>query len=285
MAEAMLAVPDSAAVAVALWRALHVELDPPPHVLRDKAGLRLAAPPPRWRLRSGMDPVKTKRVRASVVARARFVEDLVEREAAGGLDQYLILGAGLDTFAQRRAGLAAKMQVFEIDRPGPQAWKRRRLAQLGYSIPAWLHLVPVDFESGDDWIDAVTAAGFDKRRPAVVSALGLSMYISQEAIEGVLQGVARLAPASTLVMSFLVPPDGDDPEERALRAAGDRRTREAGTPFVSSFAPEALLGLARAAGFRELRHVSAAELTDLYFRGRSDGLRPLGSEQLMVARC
>src|SRR5215475_3487840 len=119
--------PDSTAVRVALWRALHVELDAPPHVLVDTLGLALAAPDAGWRERPDMHPQGTRTFRASIVARARFIEDLVADEAARGVDQYVILGAGLDTFVQRRPELAARLTVFEVDQPGAQAWKRKRL--------------------------------------------------------------------------------------------------------------------------------------------------------------
>jgi methyltransferase (TIGR00027 family) len=165
--------PDSTAVRVALWRALHVELDPPPHVLEDEIGLKLVAPGEKWRQRPDMSPPGTRQFRASVVIRARFVEDLVARKAREGVGQYVILGAGLDTFAQREPGFASCLQIFEIDRPGPQAWKRKRLAELGYGPPEWLHLVPVDFEANDDWRKRLLVAGFDADRPAVVAATGV----------------------------------------------------------------------------------------------------------------
>jgi methyltransferase (TIGR00027 family) len=141
------AAPDNTAVRVALWRALHVEVDSPPHVLEDDVGLKLADPDDGWRSRPDMSPF-TRPFRASVVARARFIEDLVAEQAAHGVGQYVILGAGLDTFAQRRPELASRLLVFEIDQPGPQAWKRQRLVNLGYGIPSFLRLVPVDFEAG-----------------------------------------------------------------------------------------------------------------------------------------
>jgi len=94
--------PDSTAVRVALWRALHVEVDPPPHVIDDVVGLKLAAPEEGWRQRGDMHPEGTKLFRASIVARARFIEDLVVEQAGRGVGQYVLLGAGLDTFAQRR---------------------------------------------------------------------------------------------------------------------------------------------------------------------------------------
>ena len=108
-----------------------------------------------------MDPNCTSIFRAAIVARARFIEDLVVEQAARGVGQYVILGAGLDTFAQRRPKIASRLLVFEVDRPGPQAWKRQRLIELGFGIPAWLRFVPVDFEAGDAWWDTLAAAGFD----------------------------------------------------------------------------------------------------------------------------
>src|ERR1700750_3020740 len=118
--------PENTAVRVALWRALHLEVDAPPHVIEDRIGLQLAAPDGEWRNRPDMGHFP-RPFRASILARARFIEDLVVEQAARGVAQYIILGAGLDTFAQRQPELASRLVVFEIDRPGPQAWKRRRL--------------------------------------------------------------------------------------------------------------------------------------------------------------
>src|ERR1700750_3128347 len=126
MSDASQAAPDHTAERVALWRAIHVESDAKPHVLEDLVGLQLAAPDENWRSRPGMNPETTKRFRASILARARFIEYLVVELARRGVGQYVILGAGLDTFAQRRPEIATRLQVFEIDRPGTQAWKRGR---------------------------------------------------------------------------------------------------------------------------------------------------------------
>src|SRR4051812_5136985 len=142
--------PEDTAVRVALWRALHSEIDSPPHVIDDQVGLMLVAPDDSWRNRPDMSPF-TKPFRASILARSRFIEDLVAEQVARGVNQYVILGAGLDTFAQRRPELASRLTVFEIDRPGPQAWKRQRLLHLGLVIPPFFHFVPVDFEAGDPW--------------------------------------------------------------------------------------------------------------------------------------
>src|SRR5579864_8659049 len=186
--------PDSTAVRVALWRAMHVELDPPPHVLEDEVGLRLVAPDEGWRRRPDMDPAGTRGFRAAVVARARFIEDLVVEQAGRGVRQYVLLGAGLDTFAQRRLDVAAGLKIFEVDQPGPQAWKRQRLIELGFGIPEWLRLVPVDFEAGVSWLERLGAAGFDASRPAVVASAGVAMYLTKDAIAATLRQVATLAP-------------------------------------------------------------------------------------------
>jgi methyltransferase (TIGR00027 family) len=276
--------PDSTAVRVALWRALHLEVDPPPHVIEDEVGLRLAAPDEGWRRRPDMDPQGTRPFRASILARARFIEDLVTEQTSRGIGQYVILGAGLDSFAQRQPAIASRLTIFEVDRPGPQAWKRRRLIELGFGMPASLRLVPVDFEAGEDWWRKLTAAGLDAGRPAVVASTGVSMYLTKDAVAATLRQVATLAPGSTFVMSFLLPIELADPDARPGLQMAEKGARASGTPFISFFTPAEMLALARDAGFKEARHVSAAALAERYFAGRTDGLRPPhNAEELLVA--
>jgi methyltransferase (TIGR00027 family) len=275
--------PEDTAVRVALWRALHVAVDPPPHVLEDEVGLQLVAPPDGWRDRPDMSPF-TRPFRASILARARFIEDLVAERAAQGVTQYVILGAGLDTFAQRRPDLASQMRIFEVDQPGPQAWKRKRLVELGLGIPSFLRFVPVDFEAGDAWWTRLAEAGFDASRPAVVASTGVSMYLTKDATAATLRQVAALASGSTFAMSFMLPIELADPEVRPgiERAAAGARAN--GTPFISFFTPTEMLSFAREAGFANVEHVSAASLAERYFAGRTDGLRPPNNaEELLVA--
>jgi len=251
--------PENTAVRTALWRALHVEVDPPPHVFEDTVGLQLAAPDDDWRSRPDMSSF-TRPFRASIVARARFVEDLVIKQTARGVEQYVIPGAGLDTFAQRRPQLLSQLRVFEIDQPGPQEWKRQRLIDLGFGIPANLRLVPVDFEAGDGWWERLLASGFDAARPAVVASTGVSMYLTKDAIIATLRQVATLARGSTFVMSFMLPIEMLDDDVRAGVERAAEGARASGTPFISFFTPEEMLALAQAAGFKEVTHVSAAML-------------------------
>lgn len=277
--------PESTAVRVALWRALHARIDPTPHVFVDEVGLRLVAPDEGWLQRPDMDPHFTKPFRASIVARARFIEDLVSEEVARhGIDQYVILGAGLDTFVQRRPEMVAKLTVFEIDRPGPQEWKRQRLIELGLGVPDGLRFVPVDFEAGDAWWDRLVRAGLSTDKPAVVASTGVSMYLSKEAVAVTLRQVAALPPGSTLAMTFLLPLELADPAVRPGLELAEKGARASGTPFISFFTPAEMLALAREAGFEEVQHVSAAALTERYFAARTDGLRPAtGAEELLVA--
>jgi len=275
--------PETTAVRVALWRALHVQVDSPPHVFEDEIGLRLVAPDDGWRSRPDMSPF-TRPFRASILARARFVEDLVAEQVTRGVGQYVILGAGLDTFAERRLELASRLIVFEVDRPGPQAWKRQRLTDLGFGIPAFLRFVPVDFEAGDIWWQRLVASGFDAGRPAVVTSTGVSMYLTRDAIAATLRQVAVLPPGSTLVMSFMLPIELADAEVRSSIARAADGARENGTPFISFFTPTEILALSRESGLQDVHHVSAATLAQRYFAGRTDGLRPPNnSEELLVA--
>jgi methyltransferase (TIGR00027 family) len=253
-------------------------------VLEDEIGLRLAAPDDGWQNRPDMDPHFTSSFRASIVARARFIEDLVVERAGRGVGQYVILGAGLDTFAQRRLEIASRLRIFEVDQPGASAWKRRRLLELGFGVPDWLRLVPVDFEAGGSWWRGLTDAGFDASRPAVVASTGVSMYLTKDANAVTLRQVAALAPGSTLAMTFILPLELADPEARPGLRMAEKGARAAGTPFLSFFTPAEMLALAREAGSREARHVSAADLAGRYFAGRTDGLRPPNnSEELLVA--
>jgi methyltransferase (TIGR00027 family) len=274
--------PDSTAVRVALWRALHLAVDAQPPILEDTIGLQLAAPEEDWRTRPDMNPLFTKTFRAAIVARARFIEDLVAQEAKSGVGQYVLLGAGLDSFAQRRPDLA--VTVFEVDQPGTQAWKRKRLMELGFGVQDRLRLVPVDLEHGGSWWDELMRAGFDAGRPAVAASTGVSLYLTKDANRATLRRFTALAPGSTMAMSFILPPELASPGERPGFEAAIRGARASGTPFVSFFTPEEMLAMAGEAGFKDSRIVSGEDLARRYFANRTDGFRPGGSEALLVAR-
>ncbi|MFG2803242.1 class I SAM-dependent methyltransferase [Streptomyces pseudovenezuelae] len=126
-------------------------------------------------------------------------------------------------------------------------------------------------------------AGFDPGRPAVVASTGVTMYLTREANAATFRLVAGLAPGSTLVTTFLRPPQDVEPDQRPQLEAAVKGAKAAGTPFLSFFGPAEILALARASGFREARHVPVEELDRRYFRGRTDGVRPSRGEELMLA--
>ena len=258
--------PDHTAVRVALWRAMHLQVDAAPHIFEDDLGLRIAAPDAGWRDRPDMNSANTAAFRGSIVARARFIEDLVMAEAARGVRQYVILGAGLDTFAQRRKDAASGIHVFEVDRPSPQAWKRQRLIELGFGVPEWLRFVPVDFEGGASQWDELAKTGFDPSQPAVVASSGVSMYLTREANLATLRQISTLAPGSTLAMTFMPPMEQLEPDDRRAFAFAEHGARAAGTQFLSFFTPDEMVALARDAGFREAREVSATTYHQRLFR-------------------
>jgi methyltransferase (TIGR00027 family) len=278
-------VPDHTAVRVALWRALHVQVDPPPHVLEDEIGLRLIAPQEGWQQRPDMHPQGTRGYRAAIVARARCIEDLVTEQLQKGVSQYVLLGAGLDTFVQRRPEIASQLRVFEIDQPSTQAWKRQRLIEEGYGIPNNHKLVSVDFEAGERWWERLLENGFNVTQSAVAASTGVSMYLTPEANFATLRQLAALAPGSTLAMTFLLPLDLLDAADRPQHERVYELARAAGTPFLSFFRPAEILALAHEAGFRSVHHLSRDDLIQRYFVNRSDGLRPAKGEEFLIATC
>lgn len=280
--EKKIAGPDNTTVRVALWRAMHVQIDSSPHIIEDEIGFKLVAPADGWEQRPDMSPDFTRRLRASVVARARFIEDLVIEQSANGIEQYVILGAGLDTFAQRRAAVASTLQVFEIDQPDTLTWKRRRLIELGFGVPDWLHFVAVDFEVSS-WWEQLLNAGFDTGKPVVVACTGVSLYLTKDAVLDTLRQFATLAPGSILAMAFYLPLTLLDEEDKPLQLIAEKGAQAAGTPFISFFTPNEMLALARKAGFKNSETISTGDLVNRYFAGRTDGLIPASGEEFLLA--
>ncbi|HTM64983.1 MAG TPA: class I SAM-dependent methyltransferase [Flavipsychrobacter sp.] len=272
--------PDNTAVRTALWRALHVQIDAKPPILEDELGLKLVAPELGWQERPDMK--FTKRLRASIVARARFVEDLIIEQSKEGIAQYVILGAGLDTLAERRPDIASKLQIFEIDQPETLAWKEMRLKELGYDTPSSLHFVAVDFETSS-WWDELLRSGFDVTKPAVVACTGVSLYLTKEAIMATVRQLADLAPDSKIAMTFYLPIELLEEEDRPLMEMSIKGASAAGTPFVSFFTPEEILQLGREAGFKDVHAVSTKDMESMYFAGRPDDLVPATGEVFLLA--
>ena len=277
-----IAEPDNTAVRTALWRAIHLQVDSKPYILEDEIGLKLIDPDEGWQKRPDMDPQFTKRLRASILARARFIEDLIIEESKHGISQYVILGAGLDTFSQRRADVASKLQVYEIDQPDTQTWKQRRLNELGFGIPEWLHFVSVDFETSS-WWEQLLKSGFDINKPAVVACTGVSLYLTKDAITATLNQIAKLMSGSKLAMTFYLPMELMDEEDKPLQQIAEKGAREAETPFVSFYSPSEILTLANKAGFKKAKTISTKDMEERYFTNRADNLLPASGEVFLLA--
>ncbi|WP_415975716.1 class I SAM-dependent methyltransferase [Rhodococcus sp. 077-4] len=271
---------DATATRVALWRALHRETDEPPLVFDDHVALELANPEPTWRNRGDMGPA-TARARASIVARARLAEDIVEAKSRDGIEQYVVLGAGLDTFAQRRTDLTKTLTVFEVDRPDTQRWKRSRLAELGLDSTEQT-FVPVDFDHGENWWTKLEESGFDPRRGAVFVSLGVSMYLTAQANSKTFEYIGS-GSNSAFVVSFQVPSDMVEPSERHTHQSVKRGAQQGGSPWQSAYRPEDLVALATKCGFGSVEHVSPEDLRQTYFCSRPDSLMPSSIEHLLIA--
>src|SRR5690606_2917719 len=190
--------PDNTALRTALWRALHVLTDEKPYVIDDKTGYDLIKPEADWQERPDMK--YTKRLRASIVARARFVEDVAKTEIANGIKQYVLLGAGLDSFAQRNMEISSQIDIYEIDQPDTLAWKEEKLIENGYKISDNLHFVPVNFETSSWWTELLNK-GFDTKQTTFVSCTGVTLYLTKEAITDTLRKMTSLASGSTIAIA------------------------------------------------------------------------------------
>ncbi len=273
--------PDNTALRTALWRALHVFTDDKPYIIDDTIGYDLIKPEKDWQERPDMK--YTTRLRASVVARARFVEDVAKKEIENGIKQYILLGAGLDSFAQRNAEISSQIDIYEIDQPDTLAWKEEKLIENGYKISDNLHFVPVDFETSSWWTELLNK-GFDVNEKAVVSCTGVTLYLAKEAITDTLKKMTSLASGSTIAIAFYLPLEQLDEEDKPMQEIAIKGANASGTPFVSFFSVEEIIKLAEEAGLQEIQTVSTKDMTENYFKDRTDNLLPASGEFFLIAK-
>lgn len=275
--------PDATAVLVSLWRALHAERDAP-IVYEDRIGLELIDPPADWREQPTMGEEFSRPFRSLMVGRARLVDDVIAAAVERGVGQYVLLGAGIDTFALRcPPALAERLTIFEIDQPDTQGWKRLRLRETGRPEPANVRYVAVDFETGQSWVDEIGKAGFDADRPAVVSALGVTQYITESATSEMLRSVAGLAPGTVFVCGFNPPTEALPVEDRPVIESILAMVAARGCPWIGRYTGAQFRALAHLCGFARTEVVDGTELGRRYFAGRGDGLLPTVAEEFLVA--
>jgi len=253
---------------VAMRRAAHQVLDQPA-VLPDPVAVPLFGAHFALDREREAHPI-ARSFRAFMAARSRYAEDKLWRAVAAGVDQYVVLGAGLDTFAYRNP--FPDLRVFEVDFPATQEWKRALLAEASVHVPANLTFVPLDFEHRT-LREGLADAGFDMAAPAFFGWLGVVPYLTPEAFRSTLQAIARQPMGSGASFDYALSPESMSPQRRAVFDALAARVAAAGEPFQLFFTPESLEAELRGAGFREVEHTDSEQLNADYFRDRADGLR------------
>jgi methyltransferase (TIGR00027 family) len=273
--------PSATAIGAAIKRALHQRLDESPRVFDDPVAERLVGQElTRYGAITRWFPF-ARRVRANMVMRSRYAEDWLAESIVHGVRQYVVLGAGLDTFAYRQPGWAASIRIFEVDDRATQGWKRNRLVAAGISVPTNLTFVPVDFERSS--LDkALTTLGFELV-PTFFSWLGVTQYLSEDAIELLLKFVFPLPAGSEIVFSFVLASNELSISERCAVALLAATSRMRGEPWVTRYSPRQLEDHLVAMGFSKVIHFSTEEANERYFRGRHDGLAVSSAEQIMRA--
>lgn len=263
---------------VALRRAAHQRVDARPPVFDDRYALPILGAEGAEALARTPDSERrpfSAGLRAWVVARARFAEDtLAAAVREHGVRQYLILGAGLDTFALRNPHPG--LRVFEVDHPATQAWKRERLAEAELRLPPSAHLIPVDFER-QQLSERLLEAGFSLASPTCVAWLGVVPYLSGDAFASTCRFLGRLSSGSGVVFDYGQPREALSPVEQLMHDSLAARVAQVGEPFQLFFTPAELRETLPRYGLGVAEDLGYAEINDRFFRDRTDGLRTRGS--------
>jgi methyltransferase (TIGR00027 family) len=296
--------PSRTAMITCLMRALHTKYDRPalidddwadrlltPEERNAFAATAMGALPPAERdrlLAAGAgEPIlhaawRSTGVYGGVVVRTRYAEEQLRAAVARGVRQYVVLGAGLDSFGMRRPDFAADVHVFEVDHPATQELKRRRLAACGAAIPPTLHFVPADLNQ-EDLGTALARSPYRPAEPALLSWLGVTVYLPREANLATLRSIAQAtAPGSELVFTYI--------EQRALESPSPvmQTARAAvaaiGEPWLSGFDSATLPDQLRELGFACVEDLGPRELHHRYFASRTDALTPGRAGRIMRAR-
>jgi methyltransferase (TIGR00027 family) len=255
---------------VAIRRAAHQLLDQP-KILDDPLALRIIGSEAADELRSNPKEhhAFSRAFRAFMAARSRYAEDELAQAVAHGVTQYVVLGAGLDTFAYRNPHPAVR--VFEVDHPATQEWKRQQLTAAHIAVPATMTFVPIDFEK--QTLEAgLEHSGLDLNSAAFFSWLGVTPYLTREACMTTLGFIAGMPPGSGVVFDFAVDPALLNTGQRQALAALSRRVAAAGEPFQLFFDPKKLQDELESLGFHRTEFLQGKQINARYFKDRTDGL-------------
>jgi len=205
------------------------------------------------------------------LARARYAEDCLEGTVGQGVRQYVILGAGMDTFAFRHPEMLDQLQVFEVDHPATQYYKRNRLAKLGWKLPESLHFIPVDF-TRKSLTEALADSSYDPQGKSFFNWLGVTMFLTRDAVSATLRAIAAIAPPGSPVIFDYLDNDAFSPTRTAKRVRlmmdGVRRL---GEPIICGFDPFELNRELARLGMRLIENLSPSSIQECYFQGRGDG--------------
>jgi methyltransferase (TIGR00027 family) len=276
--------PSTTAQRVAERRAAHQLFDQP-RVFEDALALSIIGAEAAALLAS--DPTNaqapvSRALRAFMVVRSRYAEDNLAEAVRRGVTQYVVLGAGLDTFAYRNP--YSNLRVFEVDHPATQSWKRSRLEAEGIPIPEHLTFTPVDFERQTSE-EGLKLAGFDFERPAFFSWLGVTPYLPREIVLATFARIIAMSPQNGVAFDYAIPRSSLGPLEKKAFDAIATRVAAAGEPFISFFDTAELIEKLRLMNFRHIEELDSEKINARYFKDRADGLRIGGSlAHLMCAR-
>jgi methyltransferase (TIGR00027 family) len=276
--------PSRTALATAASRAAHLIVDDDPPIIVDSLAVSLLgglADKVLDRHRARPGHIALWGTRALSTARHRYTEDRVAQSAGRGVQQYVILGAGLDSFAYR-SDLVGNLHVFEVDHPATQEWKRLTLASAQIDVPGEVTFTPVDFEA-DSLTDRLVASGFDPSEPAVVSWLGVVMYLTGPALDQTLAQIGRFAPGTELIVNYMLPASMQDADARAYTDIVMPLATQRGEPWLTLLAPDDMTAVLKRNGFCDVKHVSQREAVDEKLWDRTDSLRPLNLSNIAHA--
>lgn len=268
--------PSRTAIVTAIHRAAHFLLDDPPKLLTDSFARAFAGFASDNDLLAVVDSHALPDFvahRTMFALRNRYAEDQLAAAFAAGTAQYVMLGAGLDSFAYRCPGALRELQVFEVDHPSTQAWKRARVAELGVEALPSLRYVPIDFER-ETLSAALDAGGVNRRAKAFFSWLGVTQYLTRDAVLKALREIASATVAGGgIVATFVVPASTLSRAGSELVASVVARTASVGEPWLSFFEPQEMVALMEQAGFVDVSCFGPEDAAQTYLAGRRDGLR------------
>lgn len=265
------------ALGVAALRAAHRWLDTPPYILDDPIALTLLGEQAAARVISrgqgSLEPLM-ENLRAHVLLRSRYAEDCLAVAAGRGVRQYVMLGAGYDTFAWRQPGWAGNLRIYEVDHPDTQGHKLHRLRAAALGLPGNAEFVGIDFQT-TSLHDGLRSSSLDFQQPAFFSCLGVLMYLTPNAVRSVFKVVAGFAPGSQIAFTFGTPEQADS--ELAMRA------RAMGEPWLSAFTPAELTAQLLGMGFSQLEFLTPQVAQQRYFQGRTDTLKAPPNTNIAMA--